>query len=460
MERSKKLIILLVVLLTAGLATVAVIHQEERREEIRTSEQVILEIPAESVDTLSWTYEENALSFHKDGTWQYDEDAAFPVSEEKMQSMLAPFEAFGVSFVIEHVEDYTQYGLDDPICTIRLSAGEQSYQIQLGDFSSMDAKRYVSIGDGNVYLVQNDPLDVFDATLRDMIENDVTPGPEHAARLRFEGAEQYEIYYEENSADAYSGEDVYFTQRDGVNRPLNSRSVENYLQTLSGLALTEYVSYNATEAEIAGCGLDAPDLTITMDYTDEDGAENTFCLHISRDPEEALEDDVEKAYARVGDSPILYEISASSYNELMRASYDDLRHLEVFWADFSEIYQIDISLEGSSHTITAEGEADARTCLYEGAEVSLDAFQRALEAIGAVGFTEETPQQQEEIRLTLHLDDENHPQVEIALYRCDGTRCIAVVDGKTEFFVDRAAAVDLIEAVHAIVLAQNPSEDA
>lgn len=460
MARSKKLIILLVVLLIVGAATLAALHGEERREEIRTSEQILLEIAPDSVDTLSWTYEDNTLSFHKDETWQYDEDAAFPVSEEKMQSLLEQFEAFGVSFVIENVEDYAQYGLDDPLCTIRLSAGEQSYQMQLGDFSTMDEKRYISIGDGNVYLVQNDPLEEFDAVLKDMIDNDETPRPAHADRIQFEGAEAYEILYAEDIPDAYSEEDVYFTQRGEKNRALDASLVSGYLQTLGGLTLTDYVTYNATGEELKKYGLDAPDLTITLDYTDEDEAENTFTLQISRDPGEAAEDDVEKAYARVGDSPILYEIPAETYNELMRCSYDDLRHLSVFWSDFETVTQADITLEGSSYTITAEGEGDSRKYLYEDKETSITVFQTALESLGATGFTTEAPTQQEEIRLTLHLTDENHPQREIALYRYDGTRCLAVVDGETEFFVERAAAVDLIEAVHAIVLAQDTPEEA
>ena len=89
--------------------------------------------------------------------WTYDEDAAFPVDEEKIGELLEIFEEFGVSFVIEDVEDYGQYGLDDPEGTIRLEAGEESYEILLGDFSAMDSERYVSIGDGNAYLVKEDP---------------------------------------------------------------------------------------------------------------------------------------------------------------------------------------------------------------------------------------------------------------------------------------------------------------
>lgn len=49
------------------------------------------------------------------------------------------------------------------------------HTVELGDFSKMDEQRYLSIGDGKVYLVNHDPLDEFDAVLRDMILDDTTP---------------------------------------------------------------------------------------------------------------------------------------------------------------------------------------------------------------------------------------------------------------------------------------------
>ena len=39
----------------------------------------------------------------------------------------------------------------------------------------MDQQRYVSIGDGNVYLVKDDPLNYYDIEIKDVIDNDETP---------------------------------------------------------------------------------------------------------------------------------------------------------------------------------------------------------------------------------------------------------------------------------------------
>lgn len=455
-------------LLAACAATFGVIRYEEHKEVIRNSDAIVLEIDSDAVQTLSWEYGSETLAFHKEDTWLYDGDAAFPVDEEKMQERLELFRAFGVSFIIEDVEDYGQYGLDKPICTIRLSTADETWEILLGNYSSMDSQRYVSVGDGNVYLVQNDPLDYFDAGLSDMIDHDETPDFDKVTGIRFAGTESYSITYEEDSGNTYCEEDVYFAERAGSLLPLDTSRVDAYLQKISGLSLTDYVTYNATAEELEACGLDTPELTVTVDYTYEDEARDeitqTFVLQISRDPEEqkAAEEasDQEEgtaeeeitAYARVGDSRIVYRITANEYKALMDASYDALRHLEVLSADFSDVTQLDISLEGAAYSITAEGSGDGRTYSYLEEELEIGDLQSALESLKAESFTDERPTQKKEVGLTVHLDNENYPEVRIELYRYDGTNCLAVVDGTPVSLVARADVVDLIEAVNEIVL--------
>ena len=344
MKQSKKIYILLGVLAVACIATFGVIQLEEHKEQIKNSDEIILEVPSDSVQSLSWKNKSGTFAFHKDEKWLYDEDEAFPVDEEKINELLKQFQAFGVSFVIEGVEDYGQYGLDDPVCTINLTTEDQSYEILLGKYSSMDSERYVSIGDGNVYLVKNDPLDYFDAILSDMIDHDEIPAFAQVTEIQFAGAEGYSIVYEEDSANTYCADDVYFAQQDGKKLPLDTSRVDHYLSTISNLNLTDYVTYNATEEDLRTYGLDVPELTATVDYTseNEDGGEisDTFVLNIGRDPEEkkaaekAAEEESDSskeegimAYARVGESQIVYRISSDDYKELMVASYDSLRHL-------------------------------------------------------------------------------------------------------------------------------------
>ena len=467
MKRSKRLHILLGVLAAVGIVTFAVTQYEEKQEEIEASGEVVLEIDPAAVQTLSWEYDAETLAFHKDGTWVYDTDEAFPVDEERIDELLGVFEAFSAAFIIEDVTDYSQYGLDDPVCTIGISTGDTDYEIQLGDFSTMDSQRYVSIGDGNVYLATADPLDYFDAALRDMIDNDEAPDFGTVEAIRFDGDQTCQIAYQEYTEDSsytYCSDDVYFVQQEDAMLPLDTSRVEGYLDSISGLSLTDYVTYNVTEEELAEYGLDAPELSVTVTYVPEDSEQTAeFTLHISRDPDEQAAEDAEDgeedeteeeitAYARVGESQIVYQITGDSYEALMAAGYDDLRHYEVLTADFADVTGLDITLEGESYTITAEGSGDDKTFYYGEEELDIADLQSALEDMGAASFTDEEPSQKEEISLTVHLDNEAHPTVQIDLYRYDGEQCLAVLDGTPTSLVPRYTVVDLIEAVNAIVL--------
>lgn len=467
MKRSKRLHILLGVLAAVGIVTFAVTQYEEKQEEIEASGEVVLEIDPAAVQTLSWEYDAETLAFHKDGTWVYDTDEAFPVDEERIDELLGVFEAFSAAFIIEDVTDYSQYGLDDPVCTIGISTGDTDYEIQLGDFSTMDSQRYVSIGDGNVYLATADPLDYFDAALRDMIDNDEAPDFGTVEAIRFDGDQTCQIAYQEYTEDSsytYCSDDVYFVQQEDAMLPLDTSRVEGYLDSISGLSLTDYVTYNVTEEELAEYGLDAPELSVTVTYVPEDSEQTAeFTLHISRDPDEQAaaeaedgeEDETEEeitAYARVGESQIVYQITGDSYEALMAAGYDDLRHYEVLTADFADVTGLDITLEGESYTITAEGSGEDKTFYYGEEELDIADLQSALEDMGAASFTDEEPSQKQEISITVHLDNETHPTVQIDLYRYDGEQCLAVLDGTPTSLVPRDMVVDLVEAVNAIVL--------
>ena len=461
--------VLLAVFAVVSITAVLVSRHEEKVEQIKNSGKTILSIPTDTVTALLWTNEDGTFSFTKGDTWTYDGDSAFPVDEGKINDLLAQFEDFAAAFAIDDVEDYAQYGLTEPICTISITAGEETYTVQLGDFSKMDEQRYVSIGDGKAYLVSHDPLDEFGAVLRDMILDDTIPAFDTAEKIAFTGTENYTISYDEDGT-SICADDVYFA--DG--QPLDTDNVNAWLTALTGLDLTDYVSYNVTNEELQTFRLDEPALTITLDYSssDEDGTETdagTLVLHLSQNPEELAaygealaneEDDLPDVtcYARVGESQIVYQITQSEFDALTAVSYDTLRHQKLFTADFDTVTSIDVTLEGETYTFTYtppenEDDEDAEgTWSYNGEEFDVFNFSYALRALSASSFTDEKPTGQEEISLTLHLDNEDFPAFTLTLYRCDGETCIAEVDGEPVAFVSRSQTVDLVEAVRTLTL--------
>lgn len=485
MKRLRKLYILVGVLVVAAIGVFAMSRYEEKKEQIKNSGEIILTIVPDSVKELSWKNESGELSFHKEGEkrWLYDKDENFPASSEKIQEMLELFSEFGVSFIIENVEDFGQYGLDKPVCTIRLkTADEKEYDIMLGDFSKMDSERYVFIGGGkDVYLAKKDPLDLFNAVLEDMTKHDKIPSFEKADGIRFEGKEKGNIVRREESHDSYCSDDIYFLEKDGSYLPLDTVRTGDYLRSLKNAELKNYVTYHATEEELKKYGLTAPELKLTVGYTekDKDGKETSDTVTISvgrteeqkekaakeaeketKEDKDGSEEEADKkketaAYARVGDSGILYELSEAAYKKLMDISYNTLRHQDVLSADENIIKEMDITLEDKKYTITSkmgEKKKDERTYYYQGKELENNDIRLTLKKLKADSFTDEQPTGKLEIGVTVHLEHENFETVQVDLYRYDGKNCLAVVDGKPVCFVPRSQVSNLMEAVYAVVL--------
>lgn len=508
MHRSKRLLILVGVLAVVCAAAFLATRVQEQQEQVEASGETVLAIDAGNVASLAWTSGEAEYAFHKDETWIYDADEAFPVSAEALEELLAPFSSFNAAFVVRDVTDYAQYGLEEPECTIEIGTADASYTIALGDMSAMDDQRYVSIGDGNVYLAVSDPMDAFAVELSDLIDNDEIPQMDTVTALSLTGAVEESIAYVEAGGPSYSDEDVYFLQSGEESLPLDTDLVEDYLGGIRDLVLTDYATYNATEIELASFGLNDPALTVTVEYEQqaeaaEEGAEpettaGTLALHIGRveeaeesaeeteesaeETEESAEDAQEEAqyayYLRVGDSPIVYNLSDADGEALFAGSYDDLRHRQVFWGDFDDVTQATILLDNQTYTLTAQtaetdetdetadaaaesaeptaaagDEEDAEiTWTCNGEPVDVTGIRDKLAALTAEEFTSEAPADQLEISLTLDLNDEDVPQVRIQLYRYDGASCLAVLDGEPAALVAREDVVDLMEAVRTLLL--------
>lgn len=472
MKRGKRMLILAAVLAVACLATFLLSRYEQKQEQIKNSDAIILELPAQSVTAISWRYSEgDGLGFHRAGEqWKYDEDDAFPVNADKIEAILKNYEQYGVRFVIESVEDYGQYGLDEPECTLTIETESQVYTLKMGDYSKLDDQRYIDIGDGNVYLVEDDPIEQLYTSLSYVVQHDDTPDFSTVRQISFSGTQSGVIERQEDSTHTYAPEeDIYFMEE----LPLDTASVRTLLNCIATLNLTDYVTYNATQEELAAFGLDEPLLTICVSYTNTDEDDNEYSgvctLHIGENREERAASDEAVAagesatavthYVRVDQSALVYTLSEYDYGVLTAVSYDDLRHAEVFWADFEKVTQMDVTLEGQTHSLiretvpTDDEQEQAQYVWYYCAEeIEIDPIETALTALRAECFTDREATGKEELSVTLHLSDENYPAVKVQLYRVDGTSCLAVVDGQSVSLISRSDVMTLVEAIWSIVL--------
>lgn len=484
MNRKTRLIALCCVLVVAVGVTVGVSLKKQQSEDIAESGEVVFELPVDDVTALSWEYtddDDNAVTLaftDGDDGWTYDDDTAFPVDDEKIAELLDQFSAMQAAFVINDVTDYDQYGLEDPLCTIDITAGDTDYEILVGNYSELDYQRYISVGDGKVYLVNDDPMDYYKVTLDDLMLDDTIPNFVDVTRVEFSGAEDYTIERNEDG-DSYRDDDVYYTDA-GV---LDTDSVDSYVTYISALELGDYYTYKATDADLADCGLDDPELTVYIEYPDSETDETeSFTIAFSRSAEDKLtewddvlaamdaeSEDAEStpeptdedavAYMRVGDSSIIYEISYDTFKSIMACSYNDLRHTELFPAEFEDVASISVTLDDETYELTTtppedaeEEDDDTVPWYYDGEKIDIADVEAAVSGLSVSSFTDVLDPGETEISFTATLSLEGSPEVSVTLHRVDGERCCAEVDGEAIGYVPRSQVVDLIEAVNAIVL--------
>jgi len=475
MKRQNKLLILVGALIVCIAATFAVLKIEEKKELIKTTDEVIMEVKPETVTSLAFSHDEISLAFHKeDEHWVYDDDSAFPVDDEKLEALLTGFEKMGATFIIEEVEDFSQYGLDVPTGTIELGTEDKDYEITLGAFSTMDAQRYVSLGDGNVYLLKEDPMDTFSIDLGALLKYDELPSFDEVSEIRFSGEQNYRIVCDEDNANTYCVSDKYFAEIDGKQLPLDTDLVKSYLNTVSSLGFTTFKTYNMNEEEKVAFGHDNPQLVIEVDYADLDeegnpGEKQTFTLYLGRDLDEKTRRDeaaandeplanlIVTAYVRVNDSGVVYTISDAKCTKLLNCGYTNLRHTMAMTADWQEtIESFDVTLDGETYTYTTEISEEGVRDYYYGDKLVEDTIVRIrtqnIAATDIDSFTADQPTGREEISMVFHLNDTDYPEVRMACYRVDGAKCLVTVNGKPFCYTARENVVDLREAVFADVL--------
>ncbi len=453
MSKKKNIYILLSILVVVGIATVIASNISLKKEKIKTSGEVVLEINPSDVTNLSWTIDDNTLSFSKDESFIYDDDTSFPLDNTKIVDLLGIFKSFSSSFVIEEVTDYSQYGLDKPLCTINIETTNKTYTIKLGNMSKMDEQRYVDIGDGNVYLAVSDPYDSYNVELSSLILNDEIPSMKEVTSITFKGNENYTITKQDGIS--LCEDDMYFTNGEALDNDL----LDSYISIIKNLSLYDCVTYNVSEEELIEYGLDNPELEISLNYTSREGEENqSISLYVSSNKEQletynnTLDEDKNinsvTRYIRVNNSKIIYTITSSTYDTLTSNAYNDLRHQEIFMGDFDSISSIDVTLENNNYRFIKNDD----TYMYDDEKIEITTLQNAITSLNADSFTNDVSTGQKEVSITLNLDNENYPTYKMDFYRYDGNKCLVYINDKPYAYVKRSAVVDIIEAINQIVL--------
>lgn len=441
MNRQKKLAVLVGVLVVLCAIIAIVSGVQKHMDTISTVDEEIFATAESALTEVSWTKDGSSLSFTKDGdTWQDASDAEFPIDQDKMSDFLDHFESVHASFIIEDVQDFAQYGLDNPSCTITFTSADGDTTIQMGDYSTMDEKRYLTLGDGTVYLIDDD-LEQYVATDRDdLMRQDNVPDYDTLDGIVATGETAFTVEHHPDEDLTYTDAYEYYLSDNGSYKALSTAKVEDFMTTLKDLDRTDYATYTADDSVLADYGLDAPAVTFTVTTT-ADKEQSSFALAFGKKGS--------NCYMRMDDSPIIYKVDADTYSDsIAAAGYDTLRPDEVLSLNWDDVQSIDFTVDDATYTVEKKGD----TYKIGDDVVEFDDVQSAVDALKVNTFNSESPAKKQEAAFTVHLDNDAYPTLTVTIYQYDGDNCLVQLDGTTLGLVSRSLVVDMTEAVNAITL--------
>lgn len=314
MKRGKKLIFLLAVLIVlTGVTSICLRLNPDDLDDEEEEGTVILSIDSGDVTEISWTIEGEQLEFMRseDG-WTYTKDSEFPVNTAALELVLSALNEITSSKTIEAVTDMSEYGLDAPAYIITVDETE-TYEILIGNETSMGGEYYLSIGDGNVYLVDSSVPESFSSDLYTLVQKETLPDMTEIQQFTIEGADcQMALVYTPNDDD---DDEVWFLKQENEYTAVDTSLTENFMSYITGLVWSDCVNYHADETALAAYGLDEPSLRVTVIYGEN---EEAFVLEIGN-----TEDTY--SYARISGSDMVYLIDASIGEAMESLTLEELQ---------------------------------------------------------------------------------------------------------------------------------------
>ncbi len=469
--KRKRTMIVAVSVLAALIVGIFVINKVEKHvDSLNSIDEVIISLDGNEVSKFEWTIDGETLGFEKsDDAWVDPDDKDFPVDNELITEFLNEFSEVHASFIIDDVEDFSQYGLEAPDASVTFTLSEGSLTVDLGSYSVMDEKRYVSIGDGKVYLIDTDLLEDVSVERDDFMLHDTLTEMTQVTEFEVSGELNTDLVYDEEGVYTYTDIYNYYLVESGNHLPVADDSAEEYIGNLTDLTFKTYATYTASTEDLSSYGLDSPALTITVDgyVTDEETKENTdvsenvyigYVIDTETEVEEG-EDPAKLVYLRVGDSEIIYSVSQTVYDTLIKGTYNDLRPSDLVYIDEETVTQVSATLEDVAYHIDyvvpekeKDDEETAREYTLNDYSVSINGIISSLNSCNVLNFEPENEKGSLEFSISVKLDREKYDSVDVSFYRYDGDYCLATVNGEEIGLVNRSEMTAVREAFTSVVL--------
>lgn len=472
MTRGKKLFVLLLALVILTGVTLLVAHlvPDEDESTAEDTSYIIFSLDPDQVTQLSWTYEDSTVTLTKDenSNWSYPDDEAFPLDASYPDAMVQALKEVSATKTIESPENLAGYGLEEAACAISVTAGDSTYELRIGDETGLGGQRYLSLGDGNIYLVDADLLEDFSLGLYDIVSMESIPSMTDLTSVSIETTSgTLTLDYLEDSGLAYSDQYTWFWNQDGEETPLDTDLAEDLVSTVTGLTWNACVDYQADEDSLGTYGLDIPAATITVEYTESTQAatnetdENGDPIYETQETSatfvlELGDYDGDTCYARISGSSMVYRVDGTVADTLLAAKGEDLLPQDVVLMDWSDVTSVEINLDGTTYSLekTVQEETDedgntTETYVYQldGQTVDITDALDSIQDLEVTGSDADATPGTEELAFTFYQDKENFPTVTLVFSQYDSSSCLVTLNGESRLLVSRTDLLDLVDTL-------------
>lgn len=392
-----------------GVKTYVAKQDAEEAEADEEESQEIISIASDDVKSVKFVMDKKEVTFEKDGdSWVKSDETAFPVDQDKMDTLISSLSSVKAERTLEDVEDASEYELEQPENTITVTMEDGSETvIRVGMENDSTSQEYIDLDkdSSTVYVVSNSTFQSFEGTLYDFAESGTFPTVDSStiSKVSVDGKDSsYSIEKDENN--------FWNITENGNTEKADSAKATSLTSAVSGMAYASFVNYDCSDEELSQYGLDKPYAEITVDYREEvekDSAdEKNEAKNGSEDATEApenanqdekkaadSEEDAEEAvdeadtdseeevetevvdrelviqvgdessdggrYVRVNDSNEIYTISEDTLDTFLGKTAADFWDLTVSYLSVNNLETLDINYKGDEYTVNVSRETSS-----------------------------------------------------------------------------------------------------
>ena len=243
------------------------------------------------------------LRFEKveNAAWVWQDDPQFPLEQTALEELLSLPTALEGGEVVPNAEDLSIYGLTSPTKYITVTSDGADVTYYIGE-QATDGRWYVLSPAGAVRFASDENKQLLSRSIYSMA---VLPG---LPALSKERVRKVTLTNDEGGTVSFrTGEDG--TRRSG-SRDVTAKT-DALIKELCGLTLSSCVDYDPAEGAAEVCGLTAPEVTLEVEYTADNGSERVLTVYVGLPTGDG------GRYVSIDDDSTIYRMEESSLAQVL-----------------------------------------------------------------------------------------------------------------------------------------------